>query len=219
MTASTRGNDYLVVKCKLIALLIACAIFGAPALRAQERDDKTEPVKISGEALRYEHTCLQVIDENRQAIHSTLTFRVRITNVSRRSLIIYRYGPAYFDSRLGTSVADMPNRKFRFEQRPAIPNAPSRTFEEAAPTNEFRLLQPNDSFTYDPQVISFSGESLDGLYLQLKATTWFWEVEKAEQLRQRWARYGELFYQDVTVEPIQLTLNKSGAATPRCNTQ
>lgn len=207
------------MKCKLIALLIACASFGAPALRAQERDDKTELVKVSGEAMRYEHTCLQVIDENRQAIHSTLTFRLSITNVSRRPLIIYRYSPASFDSRLGTSVADMPNRKFRFEKRPAIPNVPPRNFEGAVPSSEFRLLQPNESFSYEPHVIIFSGESLDGLYLQLKAATWIWEVEKAEQLRQRWAPFGELFYQDVTVEPFQLTLNKSGAATPRCNTQ
>ena len=226
MTVSTRGNDYLDVKFKIVALLIACVSFGAmlvpPAVCAQERGDKPQAsdlAKVTGEALGYEHKCIQVIDDNRQAIHSTLTFRLRITNVSRRPLIIYRNAPASFDARLGTSLADMPNRKFRFEQRPAIPHVTPRDFEEAAPTNEFRLLQPNESFAYEPQVMSFSGETLDGLFLQLKAATWIWEVEKAEKLRQRWASYGEFFYQDVTVEPFQFTINKSGAATPRCNTQ
>ena len=219
------GNDYFEVNCKFIALLIACASFGAvfaqPPVRPQERDNKqqvSELVKVTGEAVNYKHECIQVVNENRQAIHSRLSFRLRLTNVSTRPLIIYRHAPALFDSRLGASLADMPNRKFNFEQRPALPHLMPRDFQEATPTNEFRILRPNESWVYEDQVMTFSGESLDGFFLQLKAATWLWEVEKAEQLRERWSRYGDLFYQDVTVEPFALTINKPSAATPRCGT-
>jgi hypothetical protein len=224
LTASTHGNDYFEVNCKFIALLIACVIFGAvfaaKAVRAQSENNTqaSELVKVTGEAVNFKHDCIQVVNENRQAIHSSLTFRLRITNVSSRPLIIYRHAPVLWDSRLSATLAVMPNAKFRFAQRPALPNAPPRDFEEAAPTREFRILQPNEFWVYEDQVMIFSGESLNGAFLQLKAATWLWEVASAEQLRERWASYGDLFYQDVTVEPFALTITKPGAATPRCGT-
>lgn len=215
---------------KFIALLIACAIFGAvfapSTIRAQEREEKQQLVKISGEPINVRQ-CVQPVKDY-QTRTSELLFRLRITNVSSRPVIVYRYVPAPFDARLGRTLADIQKRTFHFKERPTPAHAPpQRNFDEAAPTNEFRILQSNESFAYeaptsavflespDPQPPGFEGE----FFVQLKAQTWVWEVEKAERLRQRWASYGEFFYQDVTVEPFKFTINKSGAATPRCDTQ
>ncbi|HEX5888214.1 MAG TPA: hypothetical protein VFY61_05905 [Pyrinomonadaceae bacterium] len=233
MTAPTRGNDYLDVKYKIVALLIACTGFGTlfapPAVRAQQRDEKQALVKVSAEVISVRQ-CINSIDDQRQTTLTELLLRLIITNVNSRPLIIYRYDPAAFDARLSRSLADMPNSTFHFKERPALAlTPPARNFHEPDPTNDFRILQPNESFTYaaPESVIFLSTESpsskkhvFEGeMFLQLKAQTWYWEVEKAEQLRQRWARYGEFFYQDVTVEPFRFTINKSGADTPRCNTQ
>lgn len=209
---------------KLVAFLIA-SMFGPAGLRAQE-PTVSELVKLSVEAIGVQQ-CIQIIDENRQEEWSTVQLRLRITNVSKRPLIVYRYSPAIYDARLGKTLADMPNRKFHFEERPSPSHVPRRDFDDAQPTNEFRVLQPNESFTYEsPQPLAIGSEELvdpdktlfEGDYfLQVKVATWFWEVDKAERLQQRWAPFGKFFYNDVTSEPFPITIPKLGATTARCD--
>ncbi|HXQ70388.1 MAG TPA: hypothetical protein VN844_07875 [Pyrinomonadaceae bacterium] len=223
MTASTRENDYSNVK-KIVALLIAfIPVLNQPAVGAQQRQDL---VRITGETTSVRQ-CIQQLDENRQEEQAELHFRLSITNLSNRPLIIYRYAPAPFDVRLSRTLAGIPHGKFHYGQRPAFSHPP-RDFAPAELATLFRVLPPNSSLTYeDPQSLKMSSTELieantnllEGQsYIQLKLATWVWEIEKAEKLQQLWARYGDFFYQDVTTEPFPFTINKPGAATPRCDT-
>jgi hypothetical protein len=187
-----------------------------------------ELVKISGQSIGVEQ-CTQPIDDDRQEERSKLRLSFTVTNVSDQLLIIYKVVPGMFDGRLSRTPADLPVRKFQFDERPKFNCAPPyKLDDDAAPTNEFRILQPNESFTYGPADLLFSATTsslysdtprLEGDYtLQLKLATWFWETEKAELLQQRWAPYGRLVYSDVVAEPIAITIPKTSAKTPRCDT-
>jgi len=213
-----------------VSLAIACVSLGSVFIPAGVRGQQppvSELVKVSGEAISV-HQCIQPTDENRQLKLSTLRFHVHIKNVSTKPLIIYRYDPAVFDARLSRTLADIEKAEFHFKERPPFHSVPPRNFEEAQPTNEFRVLQPNESFTYEsPESLTFGGtQSFDtginkfegDFFLQLKAATWIWETEKAEKLQQRWTRIGSFFYSDVTIEPFPFTVPKTGATTPRCDT-
>ncbi|HET9478827.1 MAG TPA: hypothetical protein VFO72_05760 [Pyrinomonadaceae bacterium] len=210
---------------KLLALLIAC-MFGPAAVRSQE-PTAFELVKLSVEAMGVQQ-CIQIIDENREQVWSTVQVRFRITNVSKHPLIIYRYSPAMYDARLSRTLADMPARKFQFAERPSLSHVPPRNFDEAQSTNEFRILQSNESFAYNPpDVLKFGSNELEDpdrrlfegdYFLQVKVATWVWEAEKAEKLQLRWAGFGKFFYDDVTSEPFPITIPKPGATTPRCDT-
>lgn len=226
-------NDYCVVNYRLVALLIAClyAISASTNVRGQQGGEKSlnsEFVRVTGEAIGLQQ-CIRPIDETRRQVQSTLQFRLRLTNVSSQPLIIYRYDPAVFDSRLSRTLAGIQDAQFQFAERPPFRCCVSpRSFEEIEPTNEFRVLQPKESFTYEsPESLTFlATESVDSgskrfegdYFLQLKAATWIWEVEKAEKLQQRWTRLGNFFYNDVTSEPFPITITKPGATIARCDT-
>lgn len=210
---------------KIVALLIAfIPVLNQPAVGAQQRQDL---VRITGETTSVRQ-CIKQLDENRQEDLAELQVRFHITNLSNRPLILYRYAPSPFDVRLSQTLAGIPYGKFHYEQRPAFSHPP-RDFAAAEFTTLFRVLPPNSSLTYEDrqslkmsstELIEADTNLLEGqCYIQLKLATWVWEVEKAEKLQQRWARYGDFFYEDVTTEPFPFTINKPGAATPRCNTQ
>lgn len=216
---------------KIVALIITCAsvglVFGVSNMRAQQPAEKSARVRIAGETISVQQ-CLQPLGENRQEERSKLLYRLGITNISDRPIIIYRYPPKAYDARLSRTLADMPNRKFHFEKRPSFTPAPTRNFNDPEPTNEsFRVLQPNQSFTYEfPESLELSStespdpekNQLEGQYfLQLKVATWVSEIEKAEKLQQRWAKYGDFVYQDVIAEPFPFTVPKPGVTTARCD--
>ena len=209
----------------IVVLAIACANLWPTFASGPEL------VKISAETVGVEQ-CIQPIDADSNEERSRLRLRFSVTNVSNQVLIILRHTPGMFDGKLSRTLADLPVRKFVFNERPKLNSAPPYNLDAvAAPTKEFRILQPGESFTYEPADLVFSatvsslhpgngtGPRLEGDYvLQLKLATWFWETEKAEVVQQRWAPYGRLLYSDLASEPIPIKIPKPGDTTPPCNT-
>ena len=161
----------------LVVFAIACANLWPVSASGPEL------VKISAETVGVEQ-CIQPIDSDRNEERSKLRLRFNVTNVSDQVLIILRHTPGMFDGRLSRTLADLPARKFVFNERPKLNSPPPDNLEGvAAPTNDFRVLQPGESFTYEPADLVFSAivssrhsdkPRLAGDYiLQLKLATWF----------------------------------------------
>ena len=206
----------------------ACGVMFAPTtVRMQQRDEKPAVVRISGQAISIRQ-CIKPLDEKRQQEVSELSYRLKLTNISSRPIIIYRYTPNAYDARLSTTLAGIQHAKFHFDERPSFSPMPTRTFQDPEPGNQsFRVLVPNQSYTYEyPEIVTFlPTELIDAdkkvfvgeFFIQLKVTTWLSTTEEAEKLQHRWAKYGQFFYQDVTTEPFSFTVEKAGPATARCN--
>ena len=215
----------------IVALFVACALFGAmlapTTARSQQSDPTPTVVKIEGQTIKIRQ-CIKPLDEHRQQEVSELMYGQKITNLSSRPIIVYRYAPQPYDVRLSRTLEGIQKAKFQMKERPAVSPKPARDFPEPDPSNQFfRVLQPFQSFNYEyPEIVTFlPTELIDGekkllvgeFYIQLKVATWLAGTDEAEKLRQRWARHGEFFYHDVITEPFPFTVEKVGANTPRCN--
>ena len=215
----------------IVALFVVCAVFGAllapTTARTQQSNATPAVVKIEGQTITIRQ-CIKPLDENRQQEVSELMYGQKITNLSNRPIIVYRYAPQPYDVRLSTTLEGIQKAKFQMKERPGVSPKHAREFPEPDPTNQFfRVLQPFQSFLYEyPEILTFlPTELIDGdkkllvgqFYIQLKVATWLAGTDEAEKLRQRWARHGEFFYHDVITEPFPFTVEKVGANTPRCN--
>jgi hypothetical protein len=228
LTASTAENDYAHVK-QIVTLTFVCAVFGAmfapTTVQPQQSDEKPAVVKIEGQTIRIRQ-CVKPLDENRQQEVAELMYGQKITNLSSRPIIIYRYAPAAYDVRLSDTLEGVQERKFQQKERPAPPSPP-RHFDADSPDKSFRVLQPYQSFNYEyPQGLTFlPAELIDTekrmlvgeFFIQLKVRTWGSTTEEAQTLQQRWAQYGDFFYHDVITEPFPVTFEKVGPTTARCN--
>lgn len=216
---------------QIVTLTLVCAVFGAmfapTTAQPQQSDEKPAVVKIEGQTIRIRQ-CVKPLDQNRQQEVSELLYGQKITNLSSRPIIIYRYAPAPYDVRLSDTLEGVQKRKFQQKERPALPSTPRR-FDADAPDKSFRVLQPFQSFNYEyPQSVTFLPVELidtekkllmGEFFIQLKVATWGSTTEEAQKLQQRWAQYGDFFYQDVITEPFPVTFEKVGPKTPRCNDQ
>ena len=217
---------------KFVALIIACAGFGAmfaPATaRLKQSDEKQQVVKISGQTIRIRQ-CIEPVDGNRQREVSELLYGQRITNISGRPIVIYRYPPKAYDVRLSTALEGIEKAKFKSEKRPTFANTPAHFIDPDSPNKPYGVLQPGQSFNYEyPEALTFLPVELINtdkkilvgeFFIQLKVATWLGTPQDAEKVQRRWSQYGEFFYQDVITEPFPFTIEKVGATTPRCDTQ
>jgi hypothetical protein len=229
LTALTQGNDYLAVKQKIVTLMIACAAFGAmfvpTAVRTQQSAEKPVTVRITAQTVSVRQ-CIEPVDNESQREVSELLYRLTTTNLSGRPIIIYRYSPKAYDVRLSKTSAAITHGKFQYVTRPSFAMKLSPKFFDPDAPSLFRVLQPNQSFTYEhPELLTFlpvelidtDKKEFEGqFFIQLKVATWYGEASEAEKVQQRWANYGDFLYQDVTTEPFPFTIEKAGATTPRC---
>jgi hypothetical protein len=203
----------------IVLLAIACTNFWPVSASGPEL------VKLSTESLGVQQ-CIQPRGDNSQDERTKLRIRYTITNVSDQPLIIYRYAPAVFDLRIVKREIDFPKVPFNFEQGPTFNCAPPLKFESVNPGEDFKILQPNETHTYEPlgphfaDTVSPEGKRrLEGDYfVKLRVATWYWDVWKAEMLEQRWLPLGRLLYSELVTEPIAINIPKPGPATPRCDT-
>ena len=217
---------------KIVTFIIACAGFGAmfaPAkARVKQSDEKPAMVKISCQTIRIRQ-CIERVDGNTQREVSELLYAQKITNVSGRPIVIYRYPPKAYDVRLSTTMEGIEKGKFKLENRPTFAPTPAHFIDPDSPNKPYGVLLPSQSFNYEyPETVTFLPVELidtdnkgfvGEFFIQLKVATWVATPPDAEKVQRRWSQYGEFFYQDVITEPFPFTIEKAGATTPRCDTQ
>ena len=220
----------------ILVLLTACAgqQLAAAGTRAHQRSEKqkvSQTVKLTAEIIGRQQ-CIQVLGDGSRDELLRLKLRYRITNVSSEPVVIHGYSHAAFNVRLSRTAAEMLANNFVYDARSTFMR-PSRVwmreFNEPAPSDEFRVLKPNESFEYQyPEnvdiTVSDSTDASENLpageyFLQTRVATWMWENEIAERLQQQWSKYGYFFYYHVASEPIALAIDKSGTATAHCDTE
>lgn len=222
----------------LAVLLLQCASFGAPdfagsgvstsiGMQLPDRNRKvSETVQLSA-LIASQQYCFQPVDNRRLDETLRLKLRLRVTNVSDETLVIHRYGHAVFNVRLSETLAKARAKNYAYETHATLMRSlEQRQFDDAAPTNEFRVLRPNESFEYEyPEQIDITVQ--DGLqpeqnlnsgnyFLQVKTQTWAWETKKAAELQRRWARYGYFWFYDITSLPLPLRIEKPPSITSVC---
>jgi len=220
----------------ILVLMIACAGVGlqfAPAggrdQRQPEKSKLTETVKLVADISDHGQ-CVQTLADGTREELLGLQLRFTITNVSAEPIIIHRYAHGVFKVQVSKTLALLRAGVYVYDERATFiqpPGVPRREFGDAL-TGEFRILKPNESFVYEyPENVAITvgdlrahSENLTAgnYYLQTTMTTWMWGPKTAERLQQQWAKLGRFFYQNVTSEPIALTIDKPGITNIPCAT-
>ncbi len=142
-----------------------------------------------------------------------MKLRLRFTNDSNEKLIVFKKtGDDWYDVRVAKSLSDMLNRRYEYN-----PNADRFSDVQHAPEDtdlkkKFVVLPPGESFENTTTVAVVASFDMNHLVagtvkpgphaLELQLSTWSY-LDSPEATRARWERYGRLFSQTVTTEPIE----------------
>jgi hypothetical protein len=142
-----------------------------------------------------------------------LKLRIRFTNDSNVRLIVFKKtGDDWYDMRVAKTPSDISNKRYEYDPNldwfSDVQHAP----EDADLKKKFVVLAPGESFENEstvPVPASFdlshpvAGTVRPGHhFLQLQLSTWIY-LDSPEATRARWERYGHLFSQTITTDPIE----------------
>lgn len=222
------------------SLLLLCGVIGIFASeharvlaqngssRAYDQERKVSPMVQLTTTVVSQFYCTQVVEQDRE-VQLRVKLKLILRNVSTDTLIIDRYGGWISGVALSKSLAKAQAKRYVYHPhnyfRPLYKFV-HREFPEAAPTDEFHILSPNESWEYeyeDEQWISVTDSSQPAqnlrsanYFLEVVAQTWSFEREMAEDLRKRWAKYGYFWFDSVKSFPMPLKINKPSKVLPIC---
>lgn len=198
-----------------------------PNSRPQKRK-VSETVQLTTRVLNQQY-CTQIVDPQNRYTKLRLKLKLTLRNLSNEPLIIHRYGGHIYRVLLSKSLAKAQAKRHLYDEQFSIIQPylfTHRDFPEATPTDEFLILKPNEFHEYEYEsAIDISLTDLaepaqklrHGDYLlEIKIETWQWPIEKAEELQQRWAKYGYFWYYDVKSLPMPLRIEKQNLTTDIC---
>jgi hypothetical protein len=223
----------------LFLLAMCCCIIGAGASTvntAWAQSTTTASPLQRRKASDTLHMALRIEDQqyctkvvNAQYSYTVLRLRLKasLTNVSQEALILHRYGGDIYRVLLSRSPVTSRTKDYAYDAHYNVANLnPPRAFPELAPTAEFFILKPNEShdYEYDRTVdIDITNPAEPGrklppgdYLLEIVTTTWEWPAAKAEELQQRWAKYGYFWNYDVKSLPESLKLETQNSTLPLC---
>lgn len=171
--------------------------------------------------------CKQVVGQQHET-QLRLKLKLVLRNVSSEPLIIHRYSASIFRVVLSKSLRKAEAKTYAYDANYSLMRSLSgeRDFSDSSPKNEFIVLKPNEfhQYEYDQQTeISLTDlgnpkwrlPSRD-YFLQINIETWSWALAKAEELQQRWAKYGYFWYSDAKSEPLPLRIEQPTSMTTKC---
>lgn len=202
---------------------------GRPAPSAGQ---PAETIELTSKVIKQQY-CLQYLDEQTQYAKLRLDLQLESKNVSNRTLIIPRYKGGVVRTVLAKNADALKKSHYVYESRATLRAAlkpldagHSEFLKAEPPAWLFKILSPNASHSYTPdQLITIDLEDLgddkrrlqDGDYvLQINIQTWSWDYETAKQLRLRWAKHGDLWYENLMSEPLAVSIRKPDNIATRC---
>ena len=148
-----------------------------------------------------------------------LKLRLIYTNKSKQQLILYK--GSRLISRIMISRDSAEAAANRFEVNSSLTQLTSGgedCYKGAAPNKCFVILPPSASyetegitgtFTVRGDAREIAGAVKSGNHvLQVEVITWYEPVEMAKSLRQRWSRFGFLWYEPIRSTPVPFTVQQ-----------
>jgi hypothetical protein len=135
-----------------------------------------------------------------------LKLRLTVTDVSDSKLIVSQgIGKAYYEMIVGRNERELADGRYESTMDPEWemdePNADAPP--PSAPTTEFRILKPGNSFHVDSEIYLATWREIrvGDHVLQLDLGTWL-HRSSAERFSERWKKYGALVFQPVKSDVI-----------------
>ena len=176
-----------------------------------------------------QHYCTQIIDSHTRYPKLRLKVEFAFRNAGIRPLIIHKYANEIYQVLLSKTTANARAGRYAYDEHSSLMPAERlfpRDFPETAPTDEFEIVKPKETYDYQyAQEIDISlrdlGDSKWRLrpgdyFLQFIIQMWPWETEKARQLERHWAKYGDFWYYDIKSEPMPLKIERPSHVTMPC---
>jgi hypothetical protein len=150
-------------------------------------------------------------DNETFAVH--LKLRLHFANRSNERLIVFKQtGDDWYDIRVAKNPSDISDKRYEYNPNTDWFSDVQHGSDDTDLKKKFVVLAPGESFenkTTVSVVASFnpshpvSGTVKPGQHvLELQLSTWTY-LDSPEATRARWERYGNLFSQTVTTEPVE----------------
>jgi hypothetical protein len=173
-----------------------------------------KPIKVSAN-LEGQSYCPG--DNETFAVH--LKLRLHFTNYSNERLIVFKKtGDDWYDIRVAKSPSDISDKRYEYNPNTDWFSDVQHSPDDTDLKKKFVVLAPGESFenkTTISVVASFNpshpvgGTVKPGQHvLELQLSTWTY-LDSPEATRARWERYGNLFSQSVTTEPVEFEFPSS----------
>jgi len=148
-----------------------------------------------------------------------LKVRLIYTNKSKHNLILYKGSRLISRIMISRNFADAAAKRFEVNASlTQLTSGGDKCYAGAAPNKCFIVLPPGASYEVegiagifvvrgDAREITGAVKSGDHV-LQVEVITWHESDEMAKNLRARWRRYGTVWYEPITSEPMPFTVEK-----------
>lgn len=148
-----------------------------------------------------------------------VNLRLIFANKGRGPIILYKRSSLISRIMISQNVADSAAKRFEVNSSlTQLTSGGSKCYKGSAPNNCFVVLQPNSTYEIetvtslfvvrgDARQIAGAVKSGDHV-LQVEVITWHESDKVAENLRGRWRRYGTVWYEPVTSDPMPFTVEK-----------
>jgi len=156
----------------------------------------------------------------------SLRLKVRLiyTNTGKKPLILYKGIPLISRLMISRNLPDAAMKRFEINSSlTQLTGAANKCYKGANPNSCFFILPPSERYEAETVVRLFvvrgdireiSGAVRSGDHvLQVEVMTWNESDELAKNLRQRWRRYGILWYEPITSAPTAFIVEKQRKVT------
>lgn len=179
-------------------------------------DAVTKRLQLSARIINEDYSLVSLENDYRRVL--VVELELSLTNISRERQIVFRYPGEVSHVVLASDKMRLGAKHFEYEAWTTFRRLKlddTNVFPEAAPTESFAILDPGQSFTAPATIriiLSSSDESTKtvrpGEYvLSLRLSTWFWGKEKAIESQSTWKQYGNLFYDDLSMDAIPIRIH------------
>lgn len=200
------------------AAVAACMLIVGPARGSAASEPSG--VRLTAEVVGQEYCAMKP-----GAASLRVRLRLRYENAGGRRVILYRGHDLFYQAKLRAVAGDASARgdEVTFLNSQYFDTEPE-AIEQASPGRAFVTLAPGGAYerelTVSVGVVEEEGargnHSVgEGEHtLHLVVSTWYRSRPLAQQLRERWARKGFLWFDPLTSAPVRLTVRKPEAMPP-----